>query len=337
MTQTVFGKGTLYSFSNKDGMSFEVTDIGATLRSILVPDKDGNLCDVILGYQTPEEYAKENEFFGAIVGRNANRIGGASFELNGTTYKLTENNNGNNLHSGLDFFHTRMWQVKNIGDNGITFALQSPEGDQGYPGAVAIEVTYTLGEDNSLRIDYYGVPDKDTVLNMTNHSHFNLNGHASGDILGHQMWINADAFTTTDEKLIPTGEIRSVEGTPMDFRVKKCIGEGIDADYEPLCIATGYDHNWCLKNEGELAKVAELSSDVSGITMEVHTDLPGVQVYACNFLQEMTGKDGVTYRRRQAICFETQHYPDAIHHENFPSPVCKAGEAYRTTTVYKFI
>ncbi len=336
MTQNAYGKGMLYSLTNKNGMSVELTDIGATLRAVLVPDKEGNLCDVILGYETAEEYATQNEFFGAIVGRNANRIGGASFELNGKAYKLTENNNGNNLHSGLDFFHTRMWTVKESTDSSITFSLHSPDGDQGYPGAVDIEVTYTLGEDNSLRIDYYAVPDKDTILNMTNHSHFNLNGHASGDILGHKMWIDADAFTPTDEGLIPTGEICPVEGTPMDFRIEKVIGEGIDADYKPLQIATGYDHNWCLKTCGELKKVAKLTADFSGIEMEVYTDLPGVQVYACNFLKEMTGKDGVTYRRRQAICFETQHYPDAIHHENFPSPVCKAGEVYKTTTIYKF-
>ena len=326
----------MYTLTNKNGMTVQLTDIGASLCSILVPDKDGNLCDVILGYETMEEYETKNEFFGTIVGRNANRIGGAGFELNGKQFALTDNDNGNNLHSGASFYHTRKWGVKDIQNNRITFALHSPDGDQGYPGAVDIEVTYTLGEDNSLRIDYCGAPDKDTILNMTNHCHFNLNGHASGDILEHTLWIDADFFTPTDEKLIPTGELRPVDETPMDFREKKQIGVGIDVDYEPLRIATGYDHNWCLKNEGKLAKVAELSSEVSGITMEVYTDLPGVQVYACNFLQEMTGKDGVTYRRRQGICFETQHYPDAIHHENFPSPVCKAGEAYKTSTIYKF-
>lgn len=227
MTQTTFGKGTLYSFANQKGMTFEVTDIGTALRSVLVPDKDGNLCDVILGYQMPEEYAEKNEFFGAIVGRNANRIGGACLEISGGNYPLGKNDNGNNLHSGPDFYHTRMWQVKAIADNSITFALHSPDGDQGYPGNADIEVTYTLGEDNALRIDYQAVSDEDTIFNLTNHSHFNLNGHASGDVLEHQMWIDADAFTTTDEELIPTGEIRSVEGTPMDFRTKKELVKGL--------------------------------------------------------------------------------------------------------------
>lgn len=325
-----------YRFINKNGMSVEVTDQGASLVEVNVPDKEGNLCDVILGYQKMEEYATETEFFGATVGRNANRIGGASFTLNGQEYQLEDNNNGNNLHSGLEFYHMRLWDVKEVTENSIRFGLLSPDGDQGYPGNVQMEVEYSLGDDNSLRISYLGKTDKDTIINMTNHSHFNLNGHASGDVLDHKMWIDADAFVPTDEKLIPTGEIRSVEGTPMDFRKGKEIGLGIDDAYEPIQLAGGYDHNWCLKNEGKLQKVATLTGDASGIHMEVHTDLPGVQVYSCNFLQEMTGKNGVTYRRRQGICFETQHYPDAIHHEDFPSPITEAGKTYRTTTIYKF-
>lgn len=328
----------MYTFENKNGMVMEVTDFGATLYSLIVPDRDGNLVDVVLGYDSTEEYmGPSGTGFGATIGRNGNRIGKAEFTLNGKTYQLDKNNNGNNLHSGLDYYHYRMWTEKEITENSITFSLHSPDGDQGFPGNFDVDVTYTLTDDNELKIDYNGVTDADTVINMTNHSYFNLNGHASGNILEHELWVDADAFTATDDKLIPTGEIRSVEGSPMDFRVKKLVGRDIDEDYDALNYAAGYDHNWCLNNNGEFKKVIEISSDLSGITMEVCTDLPGVQIYAGNFLVSEPGKLGATYKKRQGICFETQHYPDAINHDNFPSPVVKKGEAYKTTTVYKFV
>ena len=332
-----FGNATMYTFENKNGMVMAVTDFGAVLYSLMVPDKDGNLVDVNLGYATPEAYGKQTSGFGATIGRNGNRIGGAKFTLNGKVYELTPNNNGNNLHSGLDFYQHRMWTVKETTENSITLSLHSPDGDQGFPGNFDVDVTYTLTDDNELKIDYNGVTDADTVINMTNHSYFNLNGHASGNILEHELWVDADAFTATDDKLIPTGEIRLVEGSPMDFRVKKLVGRDIDADYDALKYAGGYDHNWCLNNNGEFKKVIEISSDLSGITMEVYTDLPGVQIYAGNFLVSEPGKSGATYKKRQGICFETQHYPDAINHDNFPSPVVKKGEVYKTTTVYKFV
>lgn len=332
-------KAILYSFQNANGMVMEVTDFGATLYSLLVPDRDGNLCDVVLGYDDPIGYeGPSGTFFGVTVGRSANRIAGGRFALNGKEYQLDQNQNGNNLHSGFDFYSFRVWKVKEIGTNSITFALYSPDGDQGYPGAVDIEVTYTLTEDNSVKIEYYAVPEDDTILNLTNHSFFNLNGHASGSILEQNVWIDADAFTPTDATLIPTGEIRIVEGTPMDFRVKKQVGKDIEADYEALVLGGGgYDHNWCLNNHGQFKKVIEMSSDVSGITMEAYTDLPGVHVYSGNYLREEVGKQGIIYKRYQGICFETQHYPDAINHENFPSPVVKKGQEYKTTTVYKFV
>lgn len=332
-------KATLYSFQNANGMVMEVTDFGATLYSLLVPDKDGNLCDVVLGYDDPIGYeGPSRTFFGGTVGRSANRIAGGRFVLNGKEYQLDQNQNGNNLHSGFDFYSFRVWKVKEIGVSSITFTLHSPDGDQGYPGTVDIEVTYTLTEDNSVKIDYYAVPEEDTILNLTNHSFFNLNGHASGSILEQSVWIDADAFTPTDTTLIPTGELRFVEGTPMDFRVKKPVGRDIEADYEALVLGGGgYDHNLCLNNSGKFAKVIEMSSDVSGITMEAYTDLPGVHVYSGNYLREEVGKQGIIYKRYQGICFETQHYPDAINHENFPSPVVKKGQEYKTTTVYKFV
>ena len=331
-------KATLYAFQNANGMIMEVSDFGAALYSLMVPDKDGNLCDVVLGYDDPIGYeGPSGTFFGVTVGRNANRIAGGRFTLNETTYQLDQNQNGNNLHSGLDFYSFRVWDVKDTTDNSITFSLHSPDGDQGYPGAVDIDVTYTLTADNEVQIDYYGVPEEDTIMNLTNHSFFNLNGHASGSVLEQKVWMDADAFTPTDATLIPTGEICPVEGTPMDFRVKKPIGRDIKKDYEALVLGFGYDHNWCLNNQGKFAKVIEMSSDVSGITMEVYTDLPGVQIYGGNYLKDELGKNGIVYKQYQGICFETQGYPDAIHHENFPSIVCKKGEEYRTRTVYKFI
>ena len=329
---------TLYTFENKNGMVMEVTDFGATLYALIVPDKDGNPCDVVLGYDDPQGYmGPSGTGFGATIGRNGNRIANASFTLNGKTYELDKNNNGNNLHSGLDFYHHRMWNVKETTENSITLSLRSPDGDQGYPGNFDVDVTYTLTDDNELKIHYNGTPDQDSIVNMTNHSYFNLNGHASGSILEQEVWVDADAFTATDDKLIPTGEIVPVEGTPMDFRVKKPIGRDINEDYEALVFGGGYDHNWCLNNNGEFAKVIEMSSKESGITMEVYTDLPGVQIYSGNFLKEELGKDGIVYNHRQAICFETQGYPDSINHDNFPSVVCKAGEVYKTTTIYKFV
>ncbi len=344
MKTRAFGTGrngepaTLYTFENKNGMIMEVSDFGATLYSVLVPDKEGNLCDVVLGCDAPEEYIRVNTGFGATIGRNGNRIGNAAFVLNGKTYQLEKNDNGaNNLHSGTDYYHFCMWDVKDTTENSITYALCSSDGDQGYPGNFDVEVTYTLTEDNAIQIDYHGITDADTIANMTNHSYFNLNGHVSGDIHGHVLWMDADAFVATDDTLIPTGEIVPVEGTPMDFRTKKEVGRDIEEDYEALNFAGGYDHNWCLNNAGAYAKVIEISGELSGITMEVYTDLPGVQVYAGNFLNGEIGKGGVSYQKRQGICFETQHYPDAINHKNFPSPVLKAGEVYQTRTTYRFI
>lgn len=330
---------TLYTFENKNGMVMEVTDFGATLFSLLVPDGKGNLVDVVLGYDDPQGYeGPSGTFFGATVGRNANRIGQAKFVINGKEYQFDKNDNGkHNLHSGFDFQSFRVWQVKSIGDNTITFGIHSPDGDQGYPGALDMDVTYTLTDENEIRIDYYGVPQADTIVNYTNHSYFNLNGHASGSIAKHMVWVDADYYTPADAESIPTGEIAPVEGTPMDFRVKKEVGRDINQDFEALNFGKGYDHNWCLNNAGKFAKVAEMTADVTGITMEVYTDLPGVQIYSANFVLEEPGKGGVVYNRRHGICFETQYYPDALNHANFPSTLCKAGQVYKTTTVYKFL
>lgn len=326
----------LYTLTNKKGMEIAVTDYGAALVQVIVPDRDGHPCDVVLGYDEAAGYEEGDIFLGATVGRSANRIGGASFEINGKTYELKKNDNRNNLHSGPDFYHTRMWEVKETAEDHVTFALDSADGDQGYPGAVHIEVTYTLTEENAVKIGYYAVPDADTVINLTNHSYFNMDGHASGDVLAQEVWIDADAFTRADKESIPTGELTPVEGTPMDFRVKKAIGREIEEDYEALNFGFGYDHNWVLNNDGKFAKVAEMSSEESGITMEVYTDLPGMQFYTGNFIAEAKGKGGAVYHKRQAACFETQFFPDAVNKENFAGSICKKGDVYKTVTEYRF-
>ncbi|HJA12552.1 MAG TPA: galactose mutarotase [Candidatus Mediterraneibacter merdipullorum] len=327
----------LYLLENSTGMKAYVSDFGATLVRLFVPDKDGRFIDVVHGYDDASGYERGDGGFGATVGRNANRIGKAQIEINGVTYGLDKNDGGNNLHSGYDYYHKRIWNVEKQEKNSITFGLNSPDGDQGYPGALDVRVTYLLDDENTLNLHYEAMPDADTILNMTNHSYFNLNGHDSGTVLGHKVTLYADAFTPADAESIPTGEIRSVEGTPMDFRQGKEIGQEIDADYEPLRFGGGYDHNWVLKNNGKFAKVAEAEADRSGITMEVYTDLPGVQMYTANFLDNEPGKGGVSYAKRSAVCFETQYYPDAVHHENFPGPICRKGEKYDTRTAYRFL
>lgn len=326
---------TLYTLENQNGMRISVADYGATLVNVLVPDQAGRLTDVVLGYDDVSGYEAGDKFFGAIVGRVANRIGGASFKLNGKTYKLAANDHGNNLHSGMDFYSKRMWTVLEYGKDHIVLALESPDGDQGYPGKVTIRVSYTLTDDNEIKIHYHAVPEEDTLINMTNHSYFNLSGQDTGTVLNQEVWINADAYTEADAESIPTGEIVSVEGTPMDFRQKKTLGKDVDADYQALRFGGGYDHNWVLNGSGS-RKAAEMSSADTGITMEVYTDLPGMQMYCGNFLEGDRGKGGASYEKRSAVCFETQYFPDAVHKDHFAGPVVKAGQVYDTETVYKF-
>ena len=344
MVQKSFGqtkkgeKTSLYIFENKNGMTMAVSDFGATLQALCVPDKKGALLDVVLGYDDPSEYEGNSlPFFGATIGRNANRIGGGAIVLNGKRYELTKNDGANCLHSGTDFYSFRLWNVAETTENSITFALHSPDGDQGFPGALDVKVKYILTDENEVKIEYDAMPAEDTIINLTNHSYFNLNGHDSGNVLDHEVWIDADSYTRANKESIPTGEIVPVENTPMDFRVKKAIGKEIGAEYEALIFGKGYDHNWCLNNNGQLAKVAEASSEKSGISMEVYTDLPGVQMYTGNFITKEPGKAGAVYENRQGVCFETQYYPDAVNHENFPSPIFKKGEMYHTVTIYKFV
>ena len=331
------GETHLYRLENHRGMQAYVTDFGASLVRLLVPDKDGRLRDVLLGYDDVSGYENGGVVLGATVGRNANRTGGAAFEINGVAYTLDKNDNGNNLHSGNDYYQKRIWRTEAQAADRITFVLHSPDGDQGYPGALDMRVTYQLDNENALSIHYEAVPDQDTIINMTNHSYFNLNGHDSGSVLEHRVWLNADCFTPADAESIPTGEIRSVDGTPMDFRTARTLGAEIDADYEPLRFGGGYDHNWVLKNNGRFAKVAEVTSEKNGIRMEVYTDLPGVQMYTGNFLDDEPGKGGARYAKRSGVCLETQYFPDAVHHDNFPGPICRKGEKYDSRTAYRFL
>lgn len=325
----------IYYLKNKNGMEIAVSDYGATLVKLLVQDKDGCARDVVLGYDSVREYELGGAHFGATVGRVANRIAGASFSLNGQDYPLTANDNGNSLHGGKDFYNKRMWSADVRGENSVTFVMYSPDKDQGYPGAMDVSVTYTLTDENEVKIHYRAVPDADTLINLTNHSYFNLAGHSGGEVLDQEVMINADTFTIADAQSIPTGEFVPVEGTPMDFRSFHQIGERIGADYEPLIFGNGYDHNWVLNGTG-LRKAAAMRCVRTGIQMEVFTDLPGMQFYTANFVEKEKGKEGAVYDRRHAACFETQFFPDAVHKAQFKSPVVRAGTVYETTTVYKF-
>ena len=326
----------LYTLTNENGMSASITNYGAALVKLNVPDKEGKLRDLVLGYDDVTGYEKGGGSFGAPVGRNANRIGGAVITIQDKTYELEKNDNGNNLHSGTNYYNKRIWNVGEKTDSKIEFVLHSPDGDQGYPGTLDMHVTYELTEDNELRLIYDAVPDQDTIINMTNHSYFNLDGHDSGNVLKELVTLDADYFTRADAQSIPTGELVDVTGTPMDFRMPRALGEAIDADYEAVRLGKGYDHNWVLKNNGKFDKVAQAVSEKSGIVMEVWTDLPGMQMYTANFLDNEHGKNGAVYGIRDAVCFETQYFPDAVHHENFASPICKKGIPYHTVTSYKF-
>mgnify|MGYP000115744844 FL=1 len=329
---------TKYLLKNKNGMEVAVMDLGATIVSVLVPDREGVNRDVVLGYDTSQEYQDHTCYFGAVIGRNANRIGGAKVVLDGKEYQLEKNDNGNNLHSGKNGFNSVIWNVEQQKEDEITFSYLSKDLEQDFPGNMTAKVTYTVTDDNALSIAYEAVSDQTTVANFTNHAYFNLNGHDSGCMENQELEILASYYTPVkDGEAIPTGNVEKVAGTPMDFRTKKAIGKEIETDYEALNFGKGYDHNWVLNNKGEFAKVAEMSSEESGITMEVYTDLPGMQLYTGNFIVDAKGKGGAHYHKRQAACFETQFFPDAIHKENFAGPVCEKGETYETTTMYKFI
>ena len=315
------------------GLTAAVTDYGASLVSLLVPDAAGNLADVVLGYDDANGYRTANgAALGATVGRNANRMRGASFALNDNIWNLSANEGENNLHSGPDFYFQRLWKLVCHTETAVTLELFSPHGDQGFPGNATIQVTYELDSQGGLHIRYDAVSDQDTVFNMTNHSYFNLAGHDRTDRAMEQiLTIPGRFFNPDDAQNIPTGELRNVADTPMDFRSPKPISRDIGMDYEPLKLQGGFDHNW----EVFCNPCATLSDPVSGRTMAVYTDCPGIQFYAGNFLNE-TGKGGTHYGKRSGVALETQFYPDSVHHSEWPQPFTRAGEHYRSETVYRF-
>ena len=310
----------------------EITDFGATLVSLTVPDSQGNCADVVLGFDSAADYAASGAFLGATVGRNANRIAGASFSLNGNAYTLEKNNNGNNLHSGSDSYAFRLWDVAEHTEVSVCLTLESPDGDQGFPGNAQIQVTYTLEHPATLRITYEGICDADTVFNMTNHSYFNLAGHHRPERAMQQtLSVAADTFVQVDGQAIPTGLLAQVEASPMDLREGKVIGSDVASEYSQLALMAGFDHCYVISG----SPCAVLSDPMSGRTMQVVTDCPGVQVYTANEL-EIPGKSGIFYPDRSAVCLETQYYPDAVHHPHWSQPIVKAGEKYLSETKYIF-
>ena len=332
----------LYVLSNKNGVEVDITNFGAAVVSLKVPDRHGKTDDVVLGYDDLDGYLHDKSYFGATVGRYANRIAHGKFTLNGTTYTLAKNDGENHLHGGVRGFNKVVWEAKDVSTAGAA-ALQlnylSKDGEEGYPGNLSVQVTYTLTNNNELKIDYSATTDKDTVVNLTHHSYFNLAGQGKGDILQHQLLLHASRFTPVDATLIPTGEIRSVKGTPLDFASATAIGSRIGQDDDQLKLGHGYDHNFVLDGgtEGAPVLAAQVYEPSSGRVMEVWTTQPGVQFYSGNFLDDtIRGKSGSTYRRRAAFCLETQHFPDSPNKPNFPSTILKPGSQFKSSTTYKF-
>ena len=331
----------IFVLRNSRGMKAEITNLGGRVISLFVPDKNGILRDVVLGFDKPEDYLPENHRsdFGAVIGRYANRLCNGQITIDGTTYQLPQNDGSHCLHGGPKGWQYRMFNVESLSDNRLVQSLVSEDGDSGFPGKMCVRVTYTLTDDNALEIEYEAVTDAPTVINMTNHSYFNLNGDASTDILNHLLTIDADRYTPVDDTLIPTGELASVEGTPMDFRQAKPIGRDIAADFGQLHIGRGYDHNWVLNTAGNDSRpCARLESPVTGITMEVFTTEPGMQVYTGNFLDgTVVGKVGVVYSQRSAVCLETQKFPDSPN-QHWPesNAFLRPGETYKSHTAFKF-
>lgn len=326
---------TLFTLTNGNGANVQLTDFGGTLVGISVPDRQGNLGDVVIGFETINAFQNNTPYFGALIGRNANRIANGRFELDGTVYQLAQNNGPNNLHGGPNGFDQRIWQATPVGENRLELYLDSPDGDCGFPGRLQVWVTYSWSEENELRIDYRGEADAPTIVNLTNHTYFNLAGQ--GSVLDHEIEINADHFTPVNPVQIPTGELRPVAGTPFDFRGIGRIGGSIEGSNRQLRFGNGYDHNFVLNAKGNLDERGALVLEPSsGRQLEVHTTEPGVQLYTGNFLEHQVGKAGMIYAPRTGFCLETQNFPDAVNQPAFPSPILRPGETYRSTTIYRF-
>jgi len=332
-----------YTLTNAKSMSVGVINYGGIITSINVPDREGRTDNVVLGFRNIDDYVAKNPYFGTLTGRYANRIGNAKFTLDGAEHQLAANNGPNSLHGGVQGLDKKIWAVKEMpgdGNVGLELSYLSPDGEEGYPGNLAITVLYTLTDENEFRIDYTAMTDKPTVVNLTSHSYFNLAGNGSGTVLNHKLQLNADRFTPVDATLIPTGKILDVAGTPFDFREPQVIGDRIRQADEQLVYGRGYDHNWVLNRSDDVSLVlaAKLHDPVTGRVMEIHTTEPAIQFYAGNFLDgTLVGSSGGMYRQGDGLCLETQHYPDSPNKPDFPSTVLKPGETYKTTTVHRFM
>ena len=325
----------IFALNNNRGLEVKITDYGGIITTINTPDRAGKFADIVLGHDTLEGYLNRSRYFGALIGRYANRIARGQFSLNGDTYRLATNNGQNHLHGGLKGFDKVVWEAGELAD-GLQLSYLSRDGEEGYPGNVQATVNYRLTAANELRLEYHATTDRQTIINLTNHSYFNLAG--GGTILDHELTINAEAFTPVDQGLIPTGELRPVRGTPMNFTSPMAVGARIKDDYEQLRLAGGYDHNFVLRQGNDQFRIAAtIHEPESGRVMEVSTTQPGMQFYSGNFLDgSIVGKGGVPYVRNSGCCFETQHFPDSPNHREFPSTALEPGESYEQTTVFKF-
>jgi aldose 1-epimerase len=329
----------IFILVNRNGMEVHAMTYGGIITSIRVPDRNGTMADVVLGFDALQPYLAGHPYFGAIVGRYGNRIGKAQFSLNGHTYKLAANDGPNHLHGGLKGFDKRVWRADSSPKGvSVVFSRTSQDGEEGYPGNVNVRVTYTLTDANALSIQYEATADKATPINLTQHTYFNLAGHNSGDILGHELTLNADRFTPVDATLIPTGELATVAGSPFDFRKSTPVGERIDQPHDQLKKGMGYDHNFVLNGNGRgLRQAARVVEPKTGRTLEVATTEPGLQFYTGNFLDgSLKGKGGAIYNRRNGLCLETQHYPDSPNKPGFPTTILEPGQTYRSETVWTF-
>jgi len=331
---------TLYTLTNAHGVEVRAMNYGGIITSIRVPDRKGQFADVVLGHESLEGYTPNPPYLGAIVGRYANRIANGSFQLDGKTYTLPKNDGPNTLHGGTTrTFDRVVWDGEAMKDKpGVTFTYLSKDGEEGFPGNLKVKVSYTLTDANEIVIDYEATTDKATPINVSQHSYFNLSGEGNGDILNHEITINADRFTPVDKNLIPTGELRPVKGTPMDFTTSTRIGARIDDNYEQLVLGHGYDHNWVINRKGDgMTLAARVYEPTTGRVLEVSTTQPGVQFYTGNFLDgSVTGKQGHVYKRRYGFCLETQHFPDSPNHPAFPTTILRPDDRFHQQTVFKF-
>jgi len=330
---------TMFALTNTHGLELHAMTLGGIITSLKTPDRSGAMGDIVLGFDRLDEYLKDPPYFGAIIGRYGNRIAGGRFSLDGRSYDLTTNNGPHHLHGGRKGFDKAIWQAApSASGAGVTFSRTSPDGEEGYPGNLQVRVSYTLTDRNELIIDYHATTDKPTLVNLTQHTYFNLTGDVAGDILGHELMIRADRFTPVDATLIPTGELAPVQGTPFDFRKPTAIGARIDQSAQQLVNGKGYDHNWVLNRSGQgLEPAVRLVEPKSGRTLDIATTQPGLQVYTGNFLDgTIRGKGGRSYSQRTGLCLETQHFPDSPNHPAFPSTILRPGQEYSTKTVFTF-